>query len=166
MKLIGHVNKSAAAAFFGVTTQSLDRWFTAGCPVAKRGSSGAITELDLSDMAQWRIDRAPEIKEPVTGTLKMRQLKKFTCEFLVPCLANDFLADAKRIAELAHVPEKAARDVWGIWTIVNYESLQRLFDDPAIAIKHTELTTLELKAQGDRERKRAEKSNKKTKRSL
>ena len=47
MNLIGNVNKRAAAEFFGVTTQSLDRWFNAGCTVAKRGKDGAIWEMDL-----------------------------------------------------------------------------------------------------------------------
>lgn len=53
-------NKREAAAFFGVSTAALDRWFDAGCPVHERGENGAIAALDLSEMAQWRIGRGQE----------------------------------------------------------------------------------------------------------
>ena len=52
------VSKKSAAEFFGVSVQALDGWFTAGCPVAERDSSGRISSVDLSEMARWRIDRA------------------------------------------------------------------------------------------------------------
>ena len=52
------VSKKEAAAFFTVSTQALDGWFTSGCPVAKRDDTGRIVAVDLQAMAQWRIDRA------------------------------------------------------------------------------------------------------------
>lgn len=50
-------SKKTASEFFGVTAQSLDRWFSSGCPVAERDRHGHIKALDLSEMARWRIGR-------------------------------------------------------------------------------------------------------------
>ena len=57
------VSKQATAEFFAVTTQSLDRWFAQGCPVAKYGADGSIRLINLSAAAQWRIKRADETKD-------------------------------------------------------------------------------------------------------
>jgi hypothetical protein len=171
MNLIGNVNKSAAAAFFGVTTQTLDRWFIAGCPVVKRGAGDAVVELDLSAMTRWRIGRAQEVKEKSSNNRdtktseprvdRMKKIiKSFAIEILVPCLVNDFRADAKRIAKFAGVTEEQAIQVWSIWAVANYDSLQKLFEDPDIAVKHTEYTQHELKAAGDRAAKRMPKKAK------
>lgn len=50
-------SKRQASAFFGVSTQALDGWFTAGCPVHERDKDGRIKTLDLSALARWRINR-------------------------------------------------------------------------------------------------------------
>jgi hypothetical protein len=50
-------SKRQASAFFGVSTQALDGWFTAGCPVHERDKDGRIKTLDLSALARWRITR-------------------------------------------------------------------------------------------------------------
>ena len=153
MNLVGNVNKSAAAAFFRVTTQSLDRWFIAGCPIAKRGSNGSILELDLAEMTQWRVERARERKDPEEArkpsppgaVINADGYKRFASEFLVPALANDFRADIERIAALAEVTVDQAICVWSSWIVLNYETLHRMFDDEDLAIRHTEFTIAELK---------------------
>jgi Phage DNA packaging protein Nu1 len=169
MNLIGNVNKRAAAEFFAVTYQTLDRWFMAGCPVVKRGAGDAIVELDLSAMTRWRIGRAHELKEKSSSNRDTKKseplverlqaiVKNFAGEILVPCLVNDFRADAKRIAKFAGVSEEQAIQVWSIWAIANYDSLQRLFEDPDFAIRHTEYTQREMKAAGERASKRNRKN--------
>lgn len=52
------VPKKDAAAFFGVSVQALDGWFTRGCPIAEQDSHGRIKAVDLSAMARWRVEKA------------------------------------------------------------------------------------------------------------
>jgi len=59
------VSKKEAAAFFRVSVQALDGWFVAGCPVAKRSTTGSVALVSLSAMARWRISRANRKSEPV-----------------------------------------------------------------------------------------------------
>ena len=54
------VSKKEAASFFDVSVQALDGWFTAGCPVLSRDEHGKIRQVDLAEMARWRIDRRDE----------------------------------------------------------------------------------------------------------
>ncbi len=52
------VSKRECAAYFNVSTNTIDRWLDAGMPVASRGPGGAITGLDLCNVTRWRIDRS------------------------------------------------------------------------------------------------------------
>lgn len=57
MKAAFETNKKGAAEFFGVSTQALDGWFNAGCPIATRDRLGHIASLDLGAMTRWRLAR-------------------------------------------------------------------------------------------------------------
>lgn len=52
------VSKRECAAYFNVSTNTIDRWLDAGMPVASRGPGGAITGLDLCSVTRWRLDRS------------------------------------------------------------------------------------------------------------
>ena len=55
-------SKKEAAAFFDVSVQALDGWFTAGCPVAEHDDNGRIKSVCLDEMARWRIGRADDVR--------------------------------------------------------------------------------------------------------
>jgi hypothetical protein len=70
------VSKKAAAAFFGVSVQALDGWFTAGCPVAERDAHGAVKRVSLAAMTRWRIKRPSKAKHLPTPDESETELRE------------------------------------------------------------------------------------------
>ena len=153
-------NKVGAARFFGVTVQALDRWFSSGCPVAEHDDGGAIKAVDLSAMAKWRIDRSSKDKgKSSREELSLESAKKLACNFVVPALVRDFLICIKPIAEEVGIDEEQAKEVWGFFTQMSYETLERFFGEPIDGIEMSDPVIAAAKEVGARRRTKVGKSH-------
>lgn len=59
------VNRAELAALFEVSLPTVDSWVRKGCPVVERGGRGREWQFHVSEISNWRIERA--IIERLTG---------------------------------------------------------------------------------------------------
>jgi len=119
--------KKDAAKHFGVSTQALDAWFLAGCPVAERDDNGAIKALDLEAMNRWK--RKRDLLHAMTPQQRERLDDKFhfTCEIVVPAIAEREVTHLNWVADESGVPLELVEQVWSSLTFLKFFFVADLF---------------------------------------
>jgi len=149
-------NKRETAQFFGVTTQALDRWIDAGCPVLDRDTHGDVAKLDLSDVAKWRVQRAMDAKDPINLRLSTEDLEAeiqaVVAKFIFPLLADRAVRRRKVLAEEFSVPEVKVRDLLVFLLCAMHYDLGDFFQADELDVDYSAAVTAEMRASGDRRR--------------
>jgi len=112
------VSKKEAAAFFGISTQALDGWFTAGCPVEERSRAGNVGKVSLRAMTQWRIRRAYESKHPVNASLSHGWLREGLGKYFLPAINHRTYRHLGGLLVEGYGMSKA--DALRLWTEICY----------------------------------------------